>query len=251
MRNLIQMVKYYQEKYRKWGQFYLIGYFGILFLAQIFYGNLVFSSVCGLTILLFTNKFQQYLMDKKRRLLREQFKDLLYSLSASFATGCQLPNALQDAYLNLGFLYNKNSPMMQELNHMNKSIAENRESEDQLLTDFAQRSGVEDIRNFVTVYLSCRVTGGDLNQVVANATKILMGKMAIERDIRVMTSQKQFEGRIISIMPILVIQLLNMVSPEYLDSLYSTIQGRLIMTLALGGIILAYVMTDRIMRIEE
>jgi len=182
--------------------------------------------------------------------MRRQFGDLLYSLSASVATGRQLPTAIMDATENLGYIYKADTPMMEELRYMSKSFAENHESEERILSGFAERSKVEDIRNFVEVYLTCRATGGDLHQAISNASQILMEKMAIERDIKVMISQKKFEGKIISIMPILVIVSLNLTSPGYLDNLYQTLAGRIVMTVALMGMFAAYALTEKITNIE-
>lgn len=236
--------------YIHWIRFILFGYASLFTMGQIFYGNIVFSAICGLTVFLFLDKYKNYLSKKRARALRYQFGDFLYSLSASIATGRQLASALQEAYINLGYVYKANTPMIIELKYMIKCIAENRESEELLLTGFAQRSGVEDIRNFVSVYLTCRTTGGDINQVISNASEILMQKISIDREIRVMISQKQFEGKIISAMPIIIIMLLNIASPEYLESLYCTLPGRLIMTVALVGILSAYVLTEKITNIE-
>lgn len=233
-----------------WVRFFGIGYAAFFIIGQIFYANTLFSGICGLVVFLLIDKYKEYLMAKRIKILRNQFCDLLYSLSASIATGRQLSAALQEAYKDLGYIYLPNTPMMEELRYMTKSIAENRESEESLLAGFAQRSGVVDIRNFVDVYLSCRVTGGDMNQVISNASQILLEKMAIEREIKVMTSQKQFEGKIISAMPVLVIVFLNFVSPGYLANLYITLAGRIIMTVALIGIAIAYFLTEKITNIE-
>jgi len=238
------------RSYAHWFRFFFVGYLSLFAVGQIFYGNIGFSAICGLSVFLLIDQYKNYLKAKKTRALRIQFGDLLYSLSASVATGRQLSNALQEAYVNLGYVYKPTTPMMIELKYMTKSIAENRDSEETLLSGFAHRSGVEDIRNFVSVYMSCRETGGDINQVIANASEILMQKMSIEREIRVMTSQKQFEGKIISAMPVIIIMFLNIASPGYLENLYCTLTGRLIMTVALAGILTAYVLTEKIMNIE-
>lgn len=233
-----------------WFWFILVGYGSIFAVGQIFYGSIGFSAICGLLVFLLIEQYKKHLNTKRTRVLRNQFSDLLYSLSASVATGRQLASALQEAYVNLGYVYKPTTPMMIELKYMTKCIAENRDSEESILTEFAQRSGVDDILNFVNVYLSCRETGGDLNQVIANASEILMQKMFIEREIRVMTSQKQFEGKIISAMPVLIIMFLNIASPGYLENLYSTLSGRLVMTIALAGILTAYKLTEKITNIE-
>jgi tight adherence protein B len=235
---------------REWLAFYLVGYAGFFTVGQIFYGNLIFSSIFGLIIILLSERHKRFLEQKRKNQMRQQFSDLLHSLAASVATGRQLPTAIQEAHENLGFIYHENTPMMVELKLMTKSFAENRDSEEHILSAFADRSKVEEIENFVEVCLTCRVTGGDLHQVIMNASYILMEKISIEREIRVMISQKKFEGKIISIMPILVISSLNLTSPGYLDNLYHTLAGRMVMTVALLGMFAAYVLTEKITNIE-
>ncbi len=248
---MINMIKSEEfHRYAKWFRFILVGYVTLFAVGQVFYGSIGFSAICGLSIVLFIEQYKNYLVTKRIRALRKQFGDLLYSLSASVATGRQLSSALQEAYINLSYVYKPNTPMLVELKYLTKSFLENRDSEETLLTGFAQRSGVEDIRNFVNVYLSCRETGGDINQVIANASEILMQKMTIEREISVMTSQKKFEGKIISAMPVLIIMFLNLASPGYLENLYCTLFGRLVMTAALVGIFTAYKLTEKITNIE-
>ena len=175
---------------------------------------------------------------------------MLYSLSASVATGRNMAKALAEAFENLKLMYKDETPLMGELRYMVKSISENRDNEEKLLIDFAGRSCLEDIRNFVDVYLACRETGGDMEKVIESTSEVIMDKMSIEREIKTLTAQKQFEGKIISIMPVLVILLLNVFSPDYLEVMYLTIQGRLIMTLALAGILFAYFLTIKYTRIE-
>jgi tight adherence protein B len=233
-----------------WVRFIIAGYALLFCIGQIFYGNIGFSTIFGLIVFLLINYYKNYLHTKKTKTLRDQFGDLLYSLSASVATGRPLTIALQEAYISLGYVYKPSAPIMEELRYMTKAIAENRDSEAKILSGFAQRSGVEDISNFVEVYLSCRVTGGDINQVIANASEILIKKMSIEREIKVMIAQKQFEGKIISAMPVIIILFLNITSPSYLENLYCTLTGRIIMTISLVGILMAYLLTQKITNIE-
>ncbi len=65
-----------------------------------------------------------------------------------------------------------------------------------------------------------------------------------------LTAQKQLEGRIISAMPLLVIMGLNVFAPDYLTVLYTTLAGRLIMTAALGGILAAFLISQKLLDIS-
>ena len=75
-------------------------------------------------------------------------------------------------------------------------------------------------------------------------------KIAIKKEIAVMVSEKKFEGRIITCMPFVIIVFLRFISPEYLESLYSTWLGRLLMTVSLAAAAAAYYLIERITDIE-
>ncbi|MGL4483886.1 MAG: type II secretion system F family protein [Anaerovoracaceae bacterium] len=230
--------------------FLIAGYAIFFTLAYIFYHSIIISAVVGLLIFLFIKKYEAYKREKRRQLLVLQFKDLLYSLATSFATGRQMPEALMEGRKALLMIYAEDSPLITELTHMVKALFEGREKEDKILLDFASRSSSEDISSFVEVYLTCRVTGGNVEKVVANATEILADKISIEKEIKTMTSQKEFEGKIISTMPILIIIFLNFFSPDYLEIMYTSFTGRIMMTVALLGIGAAYYLTEKLTKIS-
>lgn len=226
------------------------GYVLIFMLTLLFYRSIILSFASGVLVILCIPFYEQYKGKRQREFLLVQFKDLLYSLASSMATGRQMSQALEEGLDNLRLLYEEETPMVQELVYMVKEINENREREEKILSDFALRSGADDIRNFVDVYLTCRETGGDTVKVITNATDIIVEKMAIQREIRTLTAQKQLEGKIISLMPIGVVLGLNIFYPDYLQVMYETLVGRIIMTLALAGIALAYQMTQKLSSIE-
>ena len=216
------------------------GYICIFLIALLFYHSILLAGVAGLLAFFLLEPYSEYKAKKRKELLLLQFKDLLYSLSASIASGRQMNSALVNAYEDLSLIYREDTPMLKELSFMARGMINNHQSEEELLSDFAKRTGLEDIRNFVDVFRACRVTGGDMERVIANASEVLMEKMAIEREIRTLTAQRQFEGRIISLMPIVVVLFLNIFSPDYLAVMYESAQGRILMSLALAGIFLAY-----------
>ncbi|MBN7772678.1 type II secretion system F family protein [Clostridium aminobutyricum] len=158
--------------------------------------------------------------------------------------------ALKEGIENLKLLYDERAPIIIELKHITKSVDGSRANEDQLLKDFAYRSGIEEIINFADVYAICRTTGGDVGQVVLKASEILMDKMSIEKDMRTLTSQKKFEAKIITLMPFILIIFLNLVSPDYLESMYQTLAGRIIMTAALLGIAISYYIMNIITEVK-
>lgn len=158
--------------------------------------------------------------------------------------------ALKEGIENLSFLYDNQAPILVELKYITKCVDESRASEDQLMKDFAYRSGVEEIINFADVTAICRTTGGDIGQVVLKASEILVDKMSIVKEMKTITAQKKFEAKIISLMPFVLIIFLNFVSLGYLACMYQTLAGRLIMTIALAGIAISYYIMDIITEVE-
>ena len=228
----------------------VISYICLFFTFYIFYHNVFMSAISGVFVPFCVRHYAEYLAEKRRGLLLEQFRDCLYSLSASFATGRHMRDGLFEARDALRHAYDENSPMIREISGMLVKINESRASEEDVYRDFAKRSCLRDIQSFFDTYFICRKTGGDMNKVVSKASGMLIEKIGIEREIRTLTSQKSFEGKIISAMPIVVIMFLNLVSPDYIEVLYTSFTGRLIMTAAMAGIVYAYHMTKKLTKIE-
>jgi len=230
--------------------FYSAGYCSIAFTVFLFYHSLILSLLSGFLVRFICPFYEEFMVRKRKQELSVQFKDMLYCISASIASGRQMQEALIETEENMSVMYKEDTPIMTELGHMRKCILENNESDRALLEDFARRSKSEDINNFVQVYATCRNMGGDLEKIIARASGILTDKMNIEREIKALTAQKKLEGRLIALMPLLMLLCLNMVSQSYIAPLYSTIMGRLIMTGCLAATICGVWLMEKISEIE-
>lgn len=231
-------------------KYYICSCISLFLIGYIFYHNLIVSvSVTLLTIPI--KKFYIKLkLKQQKENLRQQFRDLLYSLSSSISAGRQMSEALIEGNTNLAFMYGEMEPIMLELKYMTKSIRESRATDEILLKDFAYRSGIEEIISFADVYSTCRTTGANVGEMISKAAEVLMDKMALDKEIKTLTAQKKVEAKIISSMPIVVIVFLNIVSPGYLDSLYHTVLGHIIMTASLAIIFISYYIMNKIVEVK-
>jgi len=240
----------YELSKREKIKFYSLGYVCVFFIMYLFYRSIIISAVLGISVHWLMPYVKKYLADKRMNALNTQFKDLLYSLSASVASGRQMEEALIEAEENLSIMYGADEPIMKELKHMSISMIQNKESDKELLKDFAFRSKSEDVNNFVQVYITCRSMGGNLEKIIGHTAEIITDKMAIEREIKAMISQKKIEGRIISVMPIFMLLALNICSYSYVALLYTSVAGRIIMTAALGAMVYGTYLMEKISDIE-
>ncbi|MDO4869667.1 MAG: hypothetical protein Q4A65_05205 [Bacillota bacterium] len=230
--------------------FYVCCYVCIAFAVYLFYHSALLSLASGFLARYVRPFYETYRIRRRMNELSMQFRDLLYSISASIAAGRQMQEAIVEARGNLSVMYDDDAYIMSELSHMTRCIVDNHESDRILLEDFARRSGHEDIRNFVQVYSTCRNMGGDLERIISRASAIITDKMDIEREISTITAQKKLEGRLIALMPPAMLLALNMVSQSYIAPLYSTLSGRLIMTACLAAGVYGVWLMEKISNIE-
>lgn len=247
---MIQDYSKYDMKEKERILFYSSGFFVIAAIIFLFYRSFILSGAGGLLIILLKPYYEKYRVRMRMQKLTVQFKDMLCSISSSIASGRQMSEAIVEASDDLALMYDSSEPIMVELCHMKRSITENNETDRVLLTDFAERSKNEDINNFAQVYVTCRSLGGDMEKIVTHTAVIITEKMNIEREIKALTAQKKLEGRIIALMPVIMLLALNVFSPAYIAPLYAGMAGRLIMSGCFIVLLLGVWMMEKISAVE-
>ncbi|MGN8635071.1 type II secretion system F family protein [uncultured Eubacterium sp.] len=219
---------------------------GLLALGLLFYE----SPLPGAVVFLLwkpARKFRENQLRRKRRQqLRLQFRDFLNTISSAFAAGRHFQEALEGAGREMGTIYGEDALIAREIQIMLERMDVSGESELTVLEDFARRTGVEEVSDFAQIFRACRESGGNLAQAVEKSARMLSEKITIEDGIRSMVSQKRFEGEIITLMPVLIVLSLRFLSPGYLDVMYGTAAGRIMMTGCLGLVAAAYYSIERI-----
>lgn len=217
---------------------------------MLFYDSPVAGIFLTLSCGFYLPRYRQNIREKKKAQLLLQFRDLLYSISSSVSAGRTVAQAMEESVDFWKATYEENDYIMKELTYMNGRIEKSGEKDIDVLRDFAARSGLGDISDFVSVYESCRLTGGDLPRAINRATTIIGDKITLERELKTLMAQKIFESRIVSIAPFVMVLMLKIMSPDYLEPMTATQGGRVITTFALGLMAVALVMMERINKIE-
>ena len=73
-------------------------------MVYLFYHSILLSAVSGCLVYFLQPLVERQLAERRMNLLTVQFKDLLYSLSASVAAGRQMGEALVEAEQNLAVM---------------------------------------------------------------------------------------------------------------------------------------------------
>lgn len=190
--------------------------------------------------------------DRKKRRKKElgyQFRNALNSLSVSLRAGYSIENSLIEAEKDMRKWNGDSAEIVQELSYINRQIKVSIPAED-LLTDLGCRSGVDDIKNFASVFAIARRMGGNLAEIVQDTADQISEKIDVERQIDTAISAKKFEQSIMSLMPFGMIFYMQMTSPGFFDQIYGTVFGLIFMTVCLVFYAGAFWIGRQIVRIE-
>lgn len=235
------------EEKKKWA---LIAMAIAFIAAYIFYRSIIWAGVFCLIGLKYPELKKKDIIAKRKQKLLLQFKEALYVISTSLSAGKSVENAFIDAYDDLEsvFDFGNENYILDELTYINRRIKMNQTIED-ALEDFANRSGLEDVKTFSNVFSACKSTGGNLKSVTEITSTIIGEKINIKQDIQTLISGKKFEANILGVIPFGIVIFIEASAPEFISSLY-TLPGRMLSTVALLIIGIAVLWAQKIMNIE-
>lgn len=187
---------------------------------------------------------------KKRKWeLTLAFREAVVMVSANLQAGNSVENAFRRTYTDLHELYGEKEDITKEFLMIGRGLDNNLILE-KLLLDFGQRSDVEDIKDFAEIFSAAKRTGGNLREIITDTADIISDKIEIKRNLRILISEKQFEHKIMSIIPFFILIYIGMTSPGYFDSLYHNMGGAGIMSGCLVAYVLALLWGMKITAIE-
>lgn len=206
--------------------------------------SIVIGAVCGYFFIpIRTNQ----VIKKRQKRLTTQFRGLLDALSTSIGAGKNMFDSFTGAAEDLAVQFSADADIVKEVNLIRIGLDNNIQIED-LLLNFAERSGVEDVRNFANVFATCYKKGGNIKDVIKNTASIIGDKIEIQMELETMVSGQKNEQNIMLVMPVVFIVVLKSMGGDLID-LESPI-GILSVTIALGIFVLAYFISKKILNIK-
>lgn len=188
------------------------------------------------------------LQKKRLKELKLQFKEAILVLSASLSAGYSIENALAAGEKELRMLYGERGMITVEFAYIVQQLQINR-SVEALMLDFGERSGVEEIENFARIFSAAKRSGGQLVPIIRNSVDMIQDKLRVQEEIQTITASKQFEQKIMNLLPFLIIIYVDMTSPGFFDLMYESWMGRGIMTACLAVYLAAWYLAGKMLEI--
>lgn len=216
----------------------------------VFYHNPVLSGLLALLCVKAPAIRTKSLIEKRKVRLTLQFKELLYALSSALSVGKSVETGLKDSLKDLKVIYpDPDTDILRELEYILRGIEMNRTVEE-MFEQFAKRAHLEDIDNFVDIFVTCKRTGGDLIQVMRATSNIIGEKIEVKQEINTMISGKKYEFQMMMVLPVVMVAFLTATSGDYMAPVFQEIPGIAAMTAAIGIFLLSYAVGAKIMKID-
>lgn len=172
----------------------------------------------------------------------------------------QLPEALE--YLSRALVAGHSLPMSLELmadevkpplsTEVRKTVDEYNlgMSMNDALANLTHRVPSVDMQFFVSAILTQSRTGGTLHEVLEGLAETIRERSTLKGQVRAMTANGRMTAVVLSLMPVFIALVMLYINPGYLGLLVQHPLGSTLITMAIGGQILAYIVIRKIVDIK-
>lgn len=203
-------------------------------IAYLFYHLVLISVIIGFVVGFFVEKlYAQSTITKRQKILRLQFRDFLESMSVATRAGNVEVKAVESALEDLKLSYNENADIVIEVKNIIKGYKDGGIDLKVLFQDLADRSDLEDIRSFATIYSVIEGKSNRFGDILTQTQEIIGDKIEIEQEILTTITAAKSETNMMLVMPIVIVVAMSAMGGGLMDSLFTTTAGHLAATVAL------------------
>lgn len=175
--------------------------------------------------------------------MESQLVEMLQMLSSGLRAGFGLLQAMEAAAEQTP------APLSIELRRMLRDTAMGA-SVEQALTSLNERIGSPDFDIVITAIMIQRSVGGNLAEILDNVAHTMRERERIKGEIRTLTSQQRMTGFVIGGIPIGLLIIFMMISPEFTGMLFTEPLGRMMLGAAAVSEAIGFAIIQKIVNIE-
>jgi tight adherence protein B len=210
----------------------ILGFIGIYF----FTGRITWAVGASIGIVVVFWNYTKHSISKNAALLERQLVDALGIAARALRAGHPLLGAFQ--------------MISEEIDEPLKDIFLRICQEQMLGLDLkdsiqkvARSSYNNELKFFATAVSIQLQSGGNLADLMDSLANVIRARMKLNKRVRVMTAQTQFNKRLLIGLPIFMFFLLDLLNPQYMEPLYTTMTGKILLMITVSSILLgAWVM---------
>lgn len=182
-------------------------------------------------------------VSKRRADFEEQLPDVLDLLAASLESGAGIATALELVIAEAPHPAASEFARVLTATRLGATLVDG-------LADMAERLGSRDLLYTVQAISVQQRTGGKLAEVLGIVADFMRGRAELRREIKALTAEGRLSAYILGGLPFAIAGFISIVNPDYLDPLYTTLPG-VVMLLGAGILMLiSLFFMARIIKIE-
>jgi len=223
------------------------GFAAAAFVLPIFIVPGVTAWIVGAVAAVVAYNGPMFWLNRKRKArvakLNSQLPEALTIISNALKAGFGLLQAMDNAAEQLSH------PISTELGRTIHEMNIGSSAEEALVA-LSERSGSYDLDIVVTAILVQRTVGGNLGEILDNVADTMRERIRIRGEIKTLTAQQKLTGLVIGFIPIGVGVLFQIMSPGYIEPLFTTFVGRMMIGVAVVLEVIGVMVIQRILDIE-
>ncbi len=118
------------------------------------------------------------------------------------------------------------------------------------LLEMGWRVPSRDLQFLVTAILVQKETGGDLTEILARASHVIRERVRLEGEVRTRTAQGRLTGWILGLLPVILLVLINIMSPGYSSLLFHDPLGQKLLYTGAGLILIGALIINKIVDVQ-
>jgi tight adherence protein B len=116
--------------------------------------------------------------------------------------------------------------------------------------NMSTRIDCPELRFFVVSVILQRETGGNLAEIIESLSHLIRDRFKFEGKIRVLSAEGRLSAAILVVLPIVIALVINIISPNYLEPLFTDSSGKMAAVAALAGMAVGIVFIKQMIKIR-
>ncbi|MCR5301160.1 MAG: type II secretion system F family protein [Lachnospiraceae bacterium] len=211
----------------------------------LFYDEIYAAIVFAPGFWLFTRAVKGMKSRKYDEELTDEFMKTLISVSTSLAAGISPENAFAIAGTDMEKLYGKRSAIARELGMINTQVAMGKRLTEALY-DLAKRTRIPEIYDFAVVFSVAKDKGANFSAVISSCVSVMDDRRRAQCEAKVLIRAKQYEQRVMCIIPPGILVYLKFSSGSFIGVLYHNSLGITVMSICLAVYVFSVCLSEKI-----
>jgi tight adherence protein B len=216
---------------------------GMGLVVGLMFGNVLMLIACPVVFGFMPNFWLRMKARKRRAMFDDQLADVLQGISSSLKAGHAFNQAIN------AMIKDAPNPTAEEFARVMTEARLGMPIED-ALQHMADRMGSKDFEFAVTTVNIQRTVGGSLADILEMVGDTVRNRQQFRKKVKALTSMGQMSAYVLIGMPIFIGAVISLMNPKYMEPLFTTSAGHMMMGVGAFSMVLGYVACMKVVSIK-